>query len=220
MQIDLGAAARQTSNGTTGKVRAEWSGGAIKIDESKFLDLVARAIAMTMGNHLFEGRRPDGSGPMPARQYDGQPRGQGARIARALAPVQTGPLTWIIAAHREQIGHMQRLMKDVPFRAPPIEAIRTAVHRAFEAAVTLQASQASVKQMRLGGATRTQLRAPRALVKQNRQALITSLRDDLGIGGKNLLRSAMSRRVRRAARVQLRELNAFRVTNTIGGFGK
>lgn len=134
MRLDLAAAANRNAT-QRGSARAVWSGGRIEIDEEKLAELIARATAFVMGENLFAGRRPDGRGAMPGRQRDGRPRGMGALVARALAPLKVGPLTYVIAAHRERAGHLARILQEVPLRAPPLETMRAAVHAAFLASV-------------------------------------------------------------------------------------
>jgi hypothetical protein len=189
-------------------VRATWTGGQIEIDEVKFLDLLARAIAIVMGQNLFQGQKPDGSGPMPARKYDGQPRATGARIARALAPQKNGRLSWFIAAHREKIGHLARLMKDIPFRAPPLGNLRAAVRAAFDAAVRLGEVSAQARALpaaprgKAGEVFREARRSARGVVALEREAFAATLGKigDLGVGWK----SSLAKRIRSAGRKQAR----------------
>ena len=146
MKLDLAAAAAAISKATTGKLRAgaEWTGGKIEIDEAGFVGRLADGVAMMMGQNLYRGMRPDGGGPMPGRKEDGKPRGKGSSIARALNSIQQGSrLEWLIAAHREQPGHLARIMQEVPLRAPPLETLKKWINEAFKR---------SVKTGELGGA--------------------------------------------------------------------
>jgi hypothetical protein len=59
----------------------------------------------------------------------------GSAISRALASVQTGPLEWTIAAHKEIEGHLARIMREVPLQVPPFEKFATAIRMAFERSV-------------------------------------------------------------------------------------
>jgi hypothetical protein len=203
VKVDLAAAAAKESE-PAGSSRATWTGGKIEIDEEKFLDLIVRAIANVMGQNIYQGQRPDGSGPMPAREYDGKPRGTGARIARALAPVKTGRLSWFIAAHREKIGHLARLMAGVPFRSPPIERIRDAVRAAFDSAVRLTEGRAAAKALPkaarglAGAAARDARRSARAGVAALKAAHIADLGKvgDIGV----TWRSSLAKRIQSAAR--------------------
>lgn len=122
-------------NGPRGQVRALWQGGQLEIDEIGFIGRLANAVATVMGQNIFRGDQPDGSGSMPGRKLDGRPRGMGAAIARALAAVQTGPLEWTIAAHKEIQGHLARIMREVPLRPPPFDRFATAIRMAFERSV-------------------------------------------------------------------------------------
>jgi len=135
IDVDLSRAANAAPS--KGRVRQEWTGGKIQIDETKFLDLVVRAAAITMSANLSRGLRPDGSAAMPGRKKDGRPRGMGSAIAGHLTAISTGALEWVIAAHHEIPGHLKRIMQDVPLLAPPMATIRAGVHAAFLAAVRL-----------------------------------------------------------------------------------
>jgi hypothetical protein len=135
VKLDLAAVAGQIMNGPRGKVRALWEGGQLEIDEVAFVGRLANAVATVMGQNLFRGDQPDGSGAMPGRKLDGRPRGMGAAIARALAAVQTGPLEWTIAAHKEIQGHLARIMREVPLRPPPFDRFAVAIRMAFERSV-------------------------------------------------------------------------------------
>lgn len=193
MKLDLAKAAEKRAKGSTA-MRAEWSGGVVELDEAGFLELTARGVATQMGRHLFEGRTPDGSGSMPPRKYDGAPRGSGAKIARALHPRKTGPLSWLIAAHREKIGHLARIMEGVPFAAPPLDTIQDTIRRAFELAVRLEGERANARTADdLGGFVdrRSSMRTQRRL-RGHTQTL-----GSLGAGK----RSKLTRMVRKAARV-------------------
>jgi hypothetical protein len=141
VQLDLAAAAEQIANARKSlvrHVRTEWRGGKIELDEVGFVARVVNALAEAMGRNLFRGMKPDGSGPMPGRKLDGQPRGKRARIAQALDAVRQGDrLEWLIAAHKETPGHMARIMREVEFRAPRIDQIRAAINRAFERSIVV-----------------------------------------------------------------------------------
>lgn len=207
MRVDLAAAAQMNAP-TGGAARAVWSGGVIEVDDTKFLDLVARAVAFTMGRNLYDGYRPDGRGPMPARKYDGQPRGSGSLIARALAAVKTGPLTWVIAAHREKIGHMQRIMGEIPLLAPPIDAIRAAVHAAFVASVHVSAQKAATAGLSAKltgrGAAATAARASARTEARGLRDAYRSQLGALGIGGARADRTAIGKRIAGAGRRAVR----------------
>lgn len=214
MYVDLAAAAATQNASKGGGASATWVGGKIEIDDAKMLDLIARAISFVMGNNLFEGRRPDGRGPMPPRQYDGQPRGSGSAIARAIAAVKTGPLVWLIAAHREKIGHLARIMGNVPLLAPPIDTIRNAVHAAFVASVKVSAQKAA----NAGLATKfTGRGAVAAAARASARAEARGLRDAyrsqlgaLGIGGDRAERSALGKRIASAGRRAVRSATSSR----------
>lgn len=152
MRIDLAAVADQLK-GRSGQVRASWSGGKIEIDEVAFIGRVADAAATVMGQNLYKGLTPDGSGTMPPRKKDGKPRGQGSQIARALASVSIGAGVWLIAAHKEIQGHLARIMQEIPLRAPPLSALGFAIRRAFERAVST--SKGGTTSSGLGQALRT-----------------------------------------------------------------
>jgi hypothetical protein len=143
MQLDLAAAAEQIANARKAlvrHVRTEWRGGKIELDEVGFVARVVNALAAAMAANLYRGMKPDGSGPMPGRKLDGQPRGKGAAIARALDAVRQGDrLEWLIAAHKETPGHLARIMRDVEFRAPSLDMIRVAIGRAFERSIVVGA---------------------------------------------------------------------------------
>lgn len=144
MKLDLAAAVGK-SNASTGPVRVEVaSGGVIEIDEAVFLELFARAIGTAMGANLFKGLRPDGLGPMPGRKRDGAPRGLGAAIARNLFPKLVAPGVHVISAHREQAGHLARIMRDVPFHPPPVATIKTALVRALQLAAGVAGARDSL----------------------------------------------------------------------------
>lgn len=209
MKLDLAKALQANANAGTGEVRSIWTGGRIEIDELRMLDLIARAVAITMGNNLFRGIRTDGSGPMPARQYDGQPRGTGALIARALAPVKIGPHSWLIAAHREKAGHLARLMGGIPFTPPPLDTIRSAVHNAFQAALKL--SEATEAARALPAAVRGAAGASARAARRTARAGVSALRDayrtqlgEFGLRGKTPERSGLGKRIRSASRKTLR----------------
>lgn len=137
MKLDLQAVAGLILNGPRGKIRAQWEGGKLEIDEVGFIGRLAQAVATVMGQHIFRGRKPDGSGPMPGRLKDGRPRGQGSAISRALAAVQSGPLEWTIAAHREIQGHLARIMRETEFRPPPFDTFAAAIRQAFNRSVAV-----------------------------------------------------------------------------------
>jgi hypothetical protein len=201
---DLAAAANAKAP-KGGPARAIWSGGKINIDEVKLLELVARAIAITMGRNLNNGIRPDGSGAMPPRKYDGKPRGLGAQIALALAPIKVGTIAWLIAAHREKAGHLARLMAGVPFSAPPLEPIRAAVKSAWRAALDLAGAEQGAKALR-GGAGKVakgMARDARKAAKASRQIYRGALAD-IGVGERSrfgrLLRGATRQSFARSRR--------------------
>lgn len=139
MKIDVEAATAQTSNATAGGVRATWSGvKSIELDAEKFLGAVAQAAATVMGQNLYRGWRPDGAGPMPGREKDGRPRGTGALIALRLTGRQIGPAGWLIGPDREIPGHLGRILRGVPFKAPPFATLERPIHFAFEKATKVQ----------------------------------------------------------------------------------
>jgi len=138
MKLDLAALAGQLT-AAKGKVRVNWSGGKIDIDEQGFIGRVADALATVMGANLYRGLRTDGSGPMPGRKKDGTPRGKGSAIARAIAALPSGPGEWFLTAHREIPGHLMRIFQEVDFKPPPLERIRMAVIKAFERSVKVGA---------------------------------------------------------------------------------
>lgn len=195
--VDLAHAANL--NATTGKVRSTWSGGKLHFNEQLFLELVVRAVAATMGLNLYNGLRPDGSGPMPGRKKDGEPRGKGSKIARALHPKKVGALSWFIAAHLENPGHLGRIMGGVPLQAPPIERIRAGVHRAYETALRL-AESTSTDRSGVGDIIdRRSQKATRRRQSRMRDAFARQL-GELGFGH----RSALAKRIRSAARKNVR----------------
>lgn len=196
MKMDLAAAA-QKWNGTTGGVRAVWKGGRVELDETKYVDLIARGVAAAMGANIHNGLRPDGKGPMPGRKKDGRPRGQDSLISRALAALQIGPRTWIIAAHQERLGHLARILQEVPFLPPPIEWIRDFVHAAFEAAVKLSTATAALRS--LADADAGVRRVGRLATSEIREQYRAAIRN-LGVGEK----SRLAKRIRSASRQLVR----------------
>jgi hypothetical protein len=210
MKLDLVAAAQRNAGARTGGVSAVWTGGVIDLDPDRFLELLARAVAIAMGSNIFNGRRPDGSGPMPGRKKDGEPRGKGASIARALAPRRSGPRSFFIAAHLENLGHLARIMGDVPLLNPPLEALQEAVHRAFQAALKLseatEALRALPRAVRgvAGASARAARAAARGTVSSLRDAYRTSL-GGVGLTGATSERSALGKRIRSASRKTRRE---------------
>lgn len=196
MKMDLAAAAAKW-NATSGGVRAQWKGGRVELDETMFVDLVARGVAARMGANIHNGLKPDGTGPMPGRKKDGQPRGQGSLISRALAALQVGSLTWIIAAHQERLGHLARILQGVPFLPPPIDRIRDAVHNAFQAAIRL--STATAAQRALAGAEPDVRREARLTAAGVREEYRVAIRE-LGVSEK----SRLAKRIRSASRKQVR----------------
>lgn len=138
MKLDLAAALGQTSNAAAGGVRAVFSGlKAIEIDEEAFVGRVVDARAFAMGQNLHRGIQPDGTAPMPGRKKDGQPRGLAAHMVLRIRGRKLAELTWRIAPDREIPGHLARILRGVPFRAPSLERLRAAVHVAFEKAITV-----------------------------------------------------------------------------------
>lgn len=135
MKLDLAKAAAQMTNTQMRTFAAKWIGSTVEIQEDEFVSRIADAFATAMGQNLYRGLKPDGSGPMPGRKSDGKPRGMGSAIARAIASRARGDRTWFIAAHRETEGHLSRIMQDVEFKAPPIETIGPAIKAAFRKAL-------------------------------------------------------------------------------------
>lgn len=200
MKLDIASAVAK-SNASTGPVRVEVvSGGVIEIDEAVFLELFARAIGTTMGANLSQGLRPDGSGPMPGRKLDGRPRGEGAAVVRNLFPKLVGPGVQLIAAHRERLGHLARIMGNVPFHPPPIAKIRAGVMRALQ----LAAKVAGAKD---GIAAAVDRRGAQRSLRRSREQLTRQLRD-LGSSKTSKLargiRKAVTPRSLRPARKRLR----------------
>lgn len=194
-KLDLAAAANR--NAGKGQV---WTGGKIDTNPTPFLELVVRAIAAKMGLNLFNGIRPDGSGSMPGRKSDGEPRGKGSKIARALHPRKLSDREWFIAAHLERPGHLARIMGDVPLKPPPLKEIRDAVSRAWRAAFRLaELSAPGGTGGRAGGGSdvgdvidrRGTARTKRRLRGQFEAGLA-----ELGFGAKG----ALAKRIRSAAR--------------------
>lgn len=136
MKLDLAAAAQAIANASKGRVRVEFTGGKIEIDEAAFVGRLADAVATAMGQNLYRGMRPDGSGLMPGRKLDDRPRGKKALVARAIASVQRGDkLEWLLGAHRERPGHLERILQEVPLRPPPLETLRVPIAIAFRRSV-------------------------------------------------------------------------------------
>lgn len=170
MKLDVASAVAK-SNAPTGSVRVEVvDGGVLEIDEAVFLELFARAVGTTMGANLHNGLKPDGSGPMPGRRSDGEPRGRGARIARNLFPKLIAPGTYLISAHRERLGHLARIMGGVPFHPPPVAKIRTAVIRALQLAAKVNAGRDTV-------AASVDRAGARRSLRRSREQLTRQLRD-------------------------------------------
>lgn len=135
MKLDLSPLTRKP-NAASGSVRAEVTGpAAIEFDEDAFFGRLAEYTARRMARNIFEGRRPDGSGPMPGRKKDGRPRGLGAMVALALHAAQGVGLEWLIAAHREAPGHLARILGGIPLRPPPLARLLEEVKRAFTRSV-------------------------------------------------------------------------------------
>lgn len=138
MKIDLTPLTRKL-NAASGAVRLECTGpAAIELDEDAFGGRLAEYTARRMARNLFEGRRPDGTGSMPGRKKDGQPRGLGAKVALALHAAQGGEGQWLIAAHREDPGHLARILGEVPLRSPPMEQMKAEVDQAFSRSITVR----------------------------------------------------------------------------------
>lgn len=124
---------KQTPNASKGGVRFQWSGPkTIEFDLTAYARRIAAMSCTVMGDNLFKGWRPDGSGLMPARKKDGRPRGQGSRISQALSFRPVGKNAFKIAAWEEQPGHLKRILGDVPLKPPPFEKLKVAVQTAIQ----------------------------------------------------------------------------------------
>jgi hypothetical protein len=122
-------------------VKATITNGVIEVDEEAVARGMATVVAREMGMNLRKGIKPDGSGPMPGRRKDGRPRGKGSRIAMAIAPVRVGKGRYTIAAHKEEQGHLARILQEVPFDAPSPEKMQRALNNVVIKAIKLSGNR-------------------------------------------------------------------------------
>lgn len=127
MRLDIGEAIRR---GLGPGTKIEITGGKFDVDTVALKKGLADIIAKQMGQNLYNGMRPDGSGLMPPRRKGGS-RGAGSRIALAIAAVADGVGGFAIAAHREYRGHLKRILFDVPFRSPPLASLQREISALF-----------------------------------------------------------------------------------------
>lgn len=109
----------------------------------------------------------------------------------------------IIAAHREKLGHLARIMQEIPFLAPPIETIRAAVHAAFVASVKVSAQKAATANLSTALTGRSEeAKAARASARTEARGL-RAARDTAfsGLGG---TRSGLGKRISSAGRRAVR----------------
>lgn len=117
------------------RVEITFDGPTVEIDEQVFADALAKGVAARMGRNIRKGLKSDGSGPMPGRKKDGRPRGKGSRIAMAISPKKTADLEYEIAAHQELPGHLARILRGVPFDAPPYATMKPLINSVLGKAI-------------------------------------------------------------------------------------